>query len=79
MRIMQWLKTVPGRIARVLLGATLLWVGHREQTVNGLLLMMLGLVPLCTGFANICLMDDLATAIDVYWRPHREHLPRPRA
>ncbi len=78
MQFLQWPKTVPGRFARVLLGVTLLWMGHREQTVNGLLLMMLGLVPLCTALANICLLDDVTTTVDVYFRPHREHLPRPR-
>ena len=46
MRILRWLTTTQGRVARVVLGLSLVLAGQQLQTVHGLLLMILGLVPL---------------------------------
>ncbi|MEQ1896457.1 MAG: YgaP-like transmembrane domain [Vicinamibacterales bacterium] len=62
MRIVRYLKSAPGRIARGFLGLGLIGVGARNQTATGLFLLMLGLVPLCTAIANICLLEDLLAA-----------------
>lgn len=74
MRIVRYLKSAPGRIARGLLGLALLWAGARSQTATGLFLLMLGLVPLCTAIANICLLEDVHAAWIAYGRHRREHV-----
>ena len=79
MRILRWLTTTQGRVARVVLGLSLVLAGQQLQTVHGLLLMILGLVPLCTALANICLLEDAACALDDFWRAQRNRPHRPRA
>lgn len=72
MRIVGYLKSAPGRIARGLLGLGLLWAGARSQTAIGLFLLMLGLVPLCTAIANICLLEDVLATWSVFERSRRD-------
>lgn len=79
MRILRWLTTIQGRVTRTVLGLSLIVAGQQLQTVQGLLLMILGLVPLCTALANICLLEDAAHALDEYWRAQRNRPHHPRA
>ena len=72
MRIVRYLKSVPGRIARGLVGLGLLWAGAQSQTATGLFLLMLGLVPLCTAIANICLLEDLLATWSLFERSRRD-------
>ncbi len=72
MRIVRYLKSAPGRIARGLLGLGLLWAGAQSQTATGLFLLMLGLVPLCTAIANICLLEDLLATWSLLERSCRD-------
>lgn len=76
MRIARYLKSATGRIARGLLGLGLIWAGARSQTAVGLLLLMLGLVPLCTAIANVCLFEDVLTAWGEFGRYRRDRSHR---
>ena len=58
-----FLRTVPGRILRVAVGAVLLGAGMLERSTAGVLLMMMGLIPIVTGIANICLVEDVVASI----------------
>jgi len=62
MSILRFLRTVPGRVFRIAFGCGLLAIGVRDATLLGLLLVMVGLVPIVSGLANICLIEDLMAA-----------------
>lgn len=66
--------SVVRRGARAACGLLLVLTGETHPGFAGLLLMMLGLVPIVTAAADICLLDELRHA----WRdhfPHPPHLP----
>ncbi len=63
MSILTFLKTGPGRALRVALGSVLVTVGMQDETLFGTLLEMVGLVPMVSGLANICLIEDLVLAL----------------
>ena len=46
----------------MLAGACVLWAGAHVDSMTGVVLMMVGLVPIVTGIANISLLDELAGA-----------------
>ena len=66
MWFLTFLRSGSGRVFRVVFGAALFWAGIVEGSMTGLLLMMIGLVPIVTGIANVCLIDDVAMAIMVF-------------
>jgi hypothetical protein len=59
MGFIQFLRSVPGRIARVVLGTALIAYGATHPSLYGLVLMMVGMVPAVTGVAGICLLDEV--------------------
>ncbi len=63
MTVLTFLRSAQGRVLRVVIGASLLWAGASEGTLAGVVLMMLGLVPVVTAIANICLLDDMVGAL----------------
>lgn len=76
MAIVTFMQSMPGRVLRVVGGALLLWVGSREASMAGLLLMMIAFIPIVTAIANIC---PMAGTRDVVARvQHREHPIAPR-
>lgn len=49
-----------GRLARVIVGIALIWWGYgRSDTTAGLIVMLVGLVPLFAGIFNLCLISAL--------------------
>lgn len=63
MRFMSFIQTPAGRILRVCVGGLLVWYGAQVTSLLGLLLMMVGLVPLVGGIANVCLLAEIAQVI----------------
>jgi hypothetical protein len=63
MHFVPFLRSTPGRVTRVAVGCLLVGIGALERSLTGLLLMMIGVVPVVTALANVCLLDDIAAAV----------------
>lgn len=63
MRVLEFMRSMPGRILRVAVGLTLLWFGATQATLLGLVLMMMGLIPVVTAALNVCLIDEIAREV----------------
>ena len=61
-----FLRSGLGRLTRVVVGVALIYYGATHPSLLGLVLMMAGMVPAVTGFADICLLDE----VHVTRRPH---------
>jgi hypothetical protein len=59
MTFIRFLQSPAGRIVRIAIGFALLWYGARNESLIGLMLMMLGLVPVVTGVLGVCLLEEL--------------------
>lgn len=73
-----WVGSVASRVIRAAVGLTLLLWGQSHENFLGLLLMMLGLVPIVTAAADICLMAELRRTWarpSVGTTPDSPHLP----
>jgi len=57
MRAARFLRSTPGRLLGLGVGLSLIVYGGTHPSLAGLVLMMVGMVPLVTGFAGICLHD----------------------
>jgi hypothetical protein len=69
-----FLRSVPGRLLRVAVGGALFWTGVVEGSIVGLVLMMIGLIPMVTGIANVCLLEDVVGAVIQFSHPHQPRL-----
>lgn len=78
MRIIEFLRSTPGRIVRVVLGFALIYYGATHASLLGIVLMMIGMVPAVTGIAGICLLDELIKAragvAPAHGRPREGHM-----
>lgn len=74
MRVIEFLRSTPGRIVRVAIGFALIYYGATHPSLFGIVLMMIGMVPAVTGIAGICLLDELMQAragiAPAHGRPH---------
>lgn len=59
MRFTTFYRSVPGRVLRMGLGVSLVAYGGTHPSLAGLVLMMLGMVPMVTGLAGICLLEGV--------------------
>lgn len=59
MWFIRFMRSVPGRLLRVALGVWLIAFGATHPSLLGLVLMMVGMVPAVTGFAGICLLEEV--------------------
>ena len=57
MRFIGFMRSMPGRLLRVALGVWLIGFGATHPSLFGLVLMMVGVVPIVTGFAGISLLE----------------------
>ena len=57
MSFIEFMRSTPGRIVRVVFGVGLILYGALQASVLGLLLMTIGIVPAVTGIAGVCLID----------------------
>jgi len=77
MRHSKFLRSMPGRLLRVLVGLSLIVYGATHPSLLGLVLMMVGMVPTITGLAGIRLLDEVRerhSSSDVAGRPREEHV-----
>ena len=65
MTFIAFMQSPVGRVLRIVIGFALLWYGARSESLIGLMLMMLGLVPVVTGVLGVSLLEELI-------REHRE-------
>jgi hypothetical protein len=72
MWVITFMRSMPGRIAKVAAGVWLVAYGVTHPSLLGLVLMMAGVVPLVTGVAGICLLDEILKIRAVH-RPPRAH------
>jgi hypothetical protein len=56
MNLVRWMATPVGRLARMLVGALLVWAGARLGGSGGLVLVVVGAVPFLAGLLNVCLV-----------------------
>jgi hypothetical protein len=63
MSFLRFMQSPAGRLLRVGTGATLVWVGAILGTLAGVLLMVVGLIPVVTGIANVSLFEELISDI----------------
>jgi Protein of unknown function (DUF2892) len=59
MWLVNFLNSIPGRIAKVVLGVWLLVQGTSLGTLGGLIMMMAGIVLAITGLAGYCIVEEL--------------------
>lgn len=59
MRFVRWMNGATGRAARVAAGATLIVVGMFLGGVAGVVVAVVGLVPLVAGLTGVCLIAPL--------------------
>jgi hypothetical protein len=59
MSFIRFMHAPAGRLLRVAIGALLLWYGAGDESLLGLMAMMLGLVPVVTGIVGVCLVDEI--------------------
>jgi hypothetical protein len=56
----RFINSPAGRIARIVIGLALIGWGYTERTTSsGIVLMVVGLVPLAAGLFNLCLISAL--------------------
>jgi hypothetical protein len=59
MWFVQFMRSMPGRALRVVMGLSLIVYGSTQGSLVGLVLMMVGMVPAVTGLANISLIEEV--------------------
>lgn len=62
MQFARFMATPAGRIARVILGIVLIWIGVMMDKPAGYVLEVIGLVPIIAGALNLCLIAPLIGA-----------------
>lgn len=60
MSVIRFLRSRLGRVLRIAAGVALIAYGTTHPSQMGLVLMLVGIVPLVTGIAGICLFEELA-------------------
>ena len=73
MRFIGFMRSVPGRLLRVALGVWLVGFGATHPSLFGLVLMMVGVVPIVTGLAGISLFEEVVKS----WPARRPPAGRP--
>ena len=61
MTFVSFVRSTPGRVGRVCVGVALVVYGATHVSLVGLVLMMIGVVPVVTGLADLCLPRDVTT------------------
>lgn len=74
MWVISFMRSTPGRVLRVAFGCWLIVYGATHASLLGLVLMMVGTVPLVTALAGICLIEEVVRGM----RAHRAPASRPR-
>ena len=76
MAFVNFLRSTAGRVLRVIAGLALIAYGSTHASLVGLVLMMIGMVPMVTGLAGIYLIEEVIKtggARQVPARRPREH------
>jgi hypothetical protein len=55
----QFVNSAAGRIARIVVGLGLIGWGYAQPMDSGIILMVLGLIPLAAGIFHLCLISAL--------------------
>ncbi len=58
-RFIRFTASTPGRLVRVVLGTVMLMIGLRLEGNPGVLLSLLGIIPLMSGIFDVCLFAPL--------------------
>ncbi len=62
MKLAAWMSTAMGRGLRMLAGLVLMGVGSATGGVAGVIVAIVGLVPLLAGVTNVCLLAPVVRA-----------------
>jgi hypothetical protein len=65
MWLVRFMRSVAGRVLRVVVGLSLIGYGSQQASLMGLVLMMIGIVPAVTGAAGICLIEEVIRSREV--------------
>lgn len=78
MWVVSFMRSAPGRVLRVALGLWLIAYGATHPSLAGLVLMMVGVVPVVTAVAGICLLEEALKGMRAYrasaGRPREHHV-----
>jgi hypothetical protein len=76
MAFIKFMRSPVGRVTKVAIGGLLLWYGAGNDSLVGLVVMIIGLVPVVTGVTGVCLLDEIAREYGVSL-PGNERAPHP--
>jgi hypothetical protein len=61
MTLLSFLRSWRGRLLRIALGCALLFSGATMSSLPGVVLMMVGVVPIVMGLSGICVVEEILT------------------
>lgn len=61
MTLLSFLRSWRGRLLRIALGCVLLFSGATMSSLPGVVLMMVGVVPIVMGLSGICVVEEILT------------------
>jgi hypothetical protein len=77
MIFISFMRSPAGRVTKVAIGGLLLWFGANDDSLVGLMLMIVGLVPVVTGVTGVCLLDEIAREYARSRPRGTDHAPHP--
>ncbi len=69
MTFIRFLRSVPGRVLRIVIGLLLMMYGAMQVSMVGLIMMIVGLVPAVTAIAGVCLIEEVVMALRAHYVP----------
>lgn len=69
MAFIRFLRSVPGRVLRVVIGLLVVTYGATQASMVGLIMMIVGMVPAVTALAGVCLIEEVVMALRSHYVP----------
>lgn len=69
MTFIRFLRSVPGRVLRIVIGLLLMMYGATQASMVGLIMMIVGMVPAVTAIAGVCLIEEVVMALRAHYVP----------
>ena len=69
MTFIRFLRSVPGRVLRIVIGLLLMTYGATQASMVGLIMMIVGMVSAVTAIAGVCLIEEVVMALRAHYVP----------
>ena len=69
MTFIRFLRSVPGRVLRIVIGLLLMTYGATQASMVGLIMMIVGMGPAVTAIAGVCLIEEVVMALRAHHVP----------